>query len=76
MTREQAERQITRPHPQTDVNNIRLAILDLKAVRDRLRFAGANKAADYVARALKSVEGAERHAKRKAGEHARAIVNR
>jgi hypothetical protein len=60
------ERAATRPLLQTDVNNIRLAIADLKGARDRLRFAGANKAADYVARALKSAEGAERHARNKA----------
>jgi hypothetical protein len=51
-----------KPLPQTDVNNIALAIADLKGVRDRLRFAGADRAANYVARALKSAEGALRHA--------------
>lgn len=39
------------------------AIHHLKAARDLLRGAGANKAADYVARALKSAEGAARHAR-------------
>lgn len=34
----------------------------LMFARDRLRAAGCKKAADYVARALKSAEGAERHA--------------
>jgi hypothetical protein len=54
-----------RPLPQTDINNIMLAIHDLKMTRDRLRFAGADKAANYVARALKSTEGALRHAQNK-----------
>jgi hypothetical protein len=60
-----ATRRKVRPLPQTDVNNIGLAILDLKAARNRLRFAGADRAADYVARALKSAEGAQRHANRR-----------
>lgn len=47
-------------------------ILVLRAVREQLRGAGAIKAAEYVARALKSVEGAERHAGRAIGTHARA----
>ena len=38
------------------------ALDDLRAARGRLRFAGATRAADYVTRALKSVEGAARHA--------------
>lgn len=54
-----------RPLPQTDVNNIALAIADLKGVRARLRFAGAYRAADSVARAIKSAEGALRHARGK-----------
>lgn len=59
------ERKTTQPLPQTDVNNITLALLDLRGVRDRLRFAGADKAAGAVARSLKSVEGALRHAQNK-----------
>jgi hypothetical protein len=42
------------------------ALDDLKAARGRLRFAGAKKAAAYVARALKSAQGAARHAERRA----------
>lgn len=43
---------------------IRTAIARLKDARDGLRGAGCKNAADYVARALKSAEGAERHAQR------------
>jgi hypothetical protein len=38
------------------------AIMDLKRARDQLRDAGATQAANAVARALKSVDGARRHA--------------
>ena len=38
------------------------ALDDLRAARGRLRFAGAARATAYVARALKSAEGAARHA--------------
>lgn len=41
---------------------IQVAIVDLKQARDILRDVGCKYAADYVARALKSAEGAERHA--------------
>ena len=34
----------------------------LRIAREMLRIAGARQAANYVARALKSVEGAHRHA--------------
>lgn len=40
------------------------AICDLKTARERLRKAGCKNAADYVQRALKSAEGALRHAQR------------
>jgi hypothetical protein len=59
------ERKTIQPLPQTDVNNIQLALADLKNARDRLRFAGADKGAAAVARSLKSVEGALRHAQNK-----------
>ena len=36
----------------------------MRAARDHLHKAGTKNAADYVRRALKSVEGAERHALR------------
>lgn len=39
------------------------ALRHLKEARDHLRLAGADKAADYVARAIKSAEGAARHAR-------------
>jgi hypothetical protein len=45
--------------------------VDLRRVRTSLREAGAPKAADYVQRALKSVEGARRHAERMQNEGAR-----
>lgn len=38
------------------------ALLDLRKARDSLRLAGADKAAEAVNRALKSAEGALRHA--------------
>jgi hypothetical protein len=41
---------------------IRDALTKLRNARDLLRYAKANRAATYVARALKSAEGAERHA--------------
>lgn len=40
------------------------AIADLRSARDWLRRAGANKAASYAQRALKSAEGAMRHCER------------
>jgi hypothetical protein len=40
------------------------AIANLKAARDTLRTCGCKNAADYVARAMKSAEGAHRHALR------------
>lgn len=43
---------------------VQTAIKDLKLVRDGLRAVNCSAAADAVARALKSVEGAERHAER------------
>lgn len=47
-----------------DVRRIERVINNLKACRDVLREVGAGKSADYVARALKSVEGARNHADR------------
>lgn len=44
------------------------ALRSLKEARDCLRAAGAARAADYVARALKSAEGAYRHAERRASD--------
>lgn len=43
---------------------IKRAIADLQMARQRLRRCGSKNAADYVARALKSAEGALRHAQR------------
>lgn len=59
-----AERRLT---AQPDA--IREAIYHLKAARNSLRWAGSKNAADYVARALKSAEGALRHAERMARNH-------
>lgn len=39
------------------------AAMQLRTARAWLRLAGAERAAAYTARALKSVEGAERHAR-------------
>jgi hypothetical protein len=57
-----------RPKPtRDDLAEIALAIQLLRHTRDKLRRAGAVRAANYVARALKSAEGAARHAARLAG---------
>jgi hypothetical protein len=40
------------------------ACVEIRRARDRLRRIGAHKAADYVQRALKSAQGAHRHAER------------
>ena len=47
-----------------DLGKIQAAIKTLRTVRDELKSAGCRQSARYVARALKSVEGAERHAMR------------
>lgn len=49
-----------------------IATAHLKQARAELRKAGAGNAADYVQRALKSAEGAVRHAQRRVGEAERA----
>jgi hypothetical protein len=49
---------------QADVDLISMAIARLHIARAFLRSAGAKNAAVYVARALKSAEGAQRHAER------------
>jgi len=46
--------------------HIRRALGDLRHARDLLRLAEADKAAEAVNRAIKSAEGAERHARGKA----------
>lgn len=48
----------------SDVDSITTAIRTLRFARDRFRTAGARKAARAVARALKSADGALRHARR------------
>lgn len=47
---------------------VQLAIGDARRARDALKIAGAKKAAAYVRRAIKSAEGALRHADRIYGE--------
>ena len=47
-----------------DLGVIELALGELKSARQHLRAAGALKSARYVAAALKSAEGAQRHALR------------
>jgi hypothetical protein len=44
--------------------HIKTAINDMRKARDSLRFARANNAANYVARALKSAHGALNNAQR------------
>lgn len=43
----------------------------ISSCRDHVRAAGANKAADYISRALKSLDGSIRHAQRMRFEAAR-----
>ncbi len=50
--------------PVTRLEQIRYALACARTARNWLRRAGANNAAGYMARAIKSVEGAERHAVR------------
>lgn len=50
--------------PVTRVEQIHYALLCARTARNWLRQAGARNAAGYMARAIKSVEGAERHAVR------------
>ncbi len=52
-----------------DQSHIKHSIDDLKRIRDTLKKGGAKRAALYVSRALKSVEGAARHAERAIMEH-------
>lgn len=47
-----------------DIGSIRCALGSLQAARKWLKEAGATRAAAYVSRAIKSAEGAERHAQR------------
>lgn len=49
---------------QRDVTQILIACNALRDARDRLRMAGADKARAYLARALKSAQGALNHARR------------
>jgi hypothetical protein len=50
--------------PATRAHNVAESLHYLKLARDLLRLAGAPRARAYVARALKSAEGAQRHALR------------
>jgi len=61
------------PVPTTRLEQIRYALLCARTARAWLREAGADNAARYVARAIKSVEGAERNAARQSGEEGEAI---
>lgn len=58
------KRQI-KPATLVDLHNIDTAIAELKSTRKLLIDAGASKAAEAVARAIKSAEGAGRHAQRR-----------
>lgn len=46
------------------LRTVEAAIADLRRIRAELRHVGASAAADYVQRAIKSAEGARRHAQR------------
>lgn len=50
------------------IGHAKTAIECLRTARDNLRKIGSKNAADYVARAMKSAEGALRHAERIAME--------
>lgn len=54
-----------RPATEDDVDTIDMAIGNLRVARDDLREAGAVRAALAVSRAIKSAEGALRHAERR-----------
>jgi len=56
--------QMSQNAPDTRLEQVRYALLCARTARDWLRAAGADNAAAYMARAIKSVEGAERHALR------------
>jgi predicted Zn-dependent protease len=58
--------------PADRVAVVKAAIIDLRRIRTDLRKVGAGMAADYVQRALKSVEGALRHAERLESEASRS----
>lgn len=55
-----------KPASEATVMMVRGALADLRRARYSLRLAGADKAADYVARSIKSAEGALNHARRRA----------
>jgi hypothetical protein len=56
------------------LHRVQMAVSLIRTARNHLREAGAGNAADYAARALKSAEGAERHARRLASETPPAAV--
>lgn len=60
MTREQYLQRAA--HAYETANDIAQAIAMLREARKLLRGAGAKRAADYVARSIKSSDGARRHA--------------
>lgn len=66
--------QFNRPGPKTAtgraVREIGFALVNLRQARSFLRTAGASKSAAYVQRAIKSTEGAQRHAERMATQGA------
>lgn len=62
-----AKRRVSMPH-YLIAPAIRNALDHLRDARSKLRAAGSKNAADYVARAMKSAEGALRHADRMSGQ--------
>lgn len=65
-----------KPITASERREIDAAIVDLRRARDLLRQAGATQAAKYVARALKSAEGARRHADHRPLETERQRIDR
>lgn len=55
--------------PSDIVYGISMALRQLREARDKLRISGAAQAADYAGRAIKSAEGAMRHAERRQRDH-------
>ncbi len=69
-------KQRRRPVTVADEIGIESALNYLKAARTRLRTAGANNAAAYVARAIKSTQGALNHARGMLARQERSDVGR
>lgn len=60
----------------TDVEDIRGALDHLRLAKEHLRSAGAWHAVDYTKRAIKSAEGARRHAEGRLFRQARPVLDK